>query len=562
MKDFISTTYTFTPGASGVGTVNLSGIQNFDIKRLVAIINQTRGVTIYATGSTTTGYTNLTGSTLTLSVDTTGQNSADILQVVYNDPDLISSNASLTGTSETLTLTLNGHANTTFQLSGTWVGTVQFEASNNGADWTPIFAFKAGDNVTPSSTATTNDIYRCTTAGFSGVRAIVTAYTSGTIVVTANATINTSGVFLNFPLPVGSNLIGAVNTSQINGTAIATGAGDSSAGTQRVILANENVQDLYVIGQSAQTATVNNILTATAGANGTDVLSYRAFTCQVISTGTGGTFIFEGTNVSPTAVSTSWNTLLVRNQALATGATQNGAITASVSNITYTGDCNFRYIRLRIVTTITGGSIQAFTTFTQTPYASTQTVVSQATAGNLNMTVGSGTLTTLTTLANGQTAHSSASTGSPLRVGGRVKTAVDTTLVAGDASDIATTTDQSLVIRPFAVPELDWSYTALSGGITNTTDVVLAAAGGTSIRRYITGITIQNASATVATEVVLKDGATVIWRGYVGTQTLLNSVVGINFLTPLKTSANTALNFACITTGSQVYVNAQGFNAV
>jgi len=37
--------------------------------------------------------------------------------------------------------------------------------------------------------------------------------------------------------------------------------------------------------------------------------------------------------------------------------------------------------------------------------------------------------------------------------------------------------------------------------------------------------------------------------------------VEIAFYNPLKTTANAALNFACITTGAQVYVNAQGYTA-
>jgi hypothetical protein len=83
MKSFIAPSYTFTPGASGVGTVNLSGISGFDIKYLVAVINQTRGVVIYSTGDTATRYTNLSGTTLTLNVDTSTHNSGDVLQVIY-----------------------------------------------------------------------------------------------------------------------------------------------------------------------------------------------------------------------------------------------------------------------------------------------------------------------------------------------------------------------------------------------------------------------------------------------------------------------------------------------
>ena len=83
MKDFLPTSYTFTPGASGVGTISLA-IANFDPKRLVAIINQTRGVVIYATGAADTRYTTISGSLLTLNVDTSTHNANDTIQVIYN----------------------------------------------------------------------------------------------------------------------------------------------------------------------------------------------------------------------------------------------------------------------------------------------------------------------------------------------------------------------------------------------------------------------------------------------------------------------------------------------
>jgi hypothetical protein len=84
-KDFLSTTYTFTPGASGVGTVDLSGISSFDKKYLVSIINQTKGVIIYATGSSTLKYTNVAGTVVTLFYDTSTMSSGDTLQVVYQE---------------------------------------------------------------------------------------------------------------------------------------------------------------------------------------------------------------------------------------------------------------------------------------------------------------------------------------------------------------------------------------------------------------------------------------------------------------------------------------------
>jgi hypothetical protein len=85
MKDFITPSYTFTPAGSGVGAVTLN-IESFDVRRLVAIINQTRGVVIYSTADPNARFTNLSDSTLTLNVDTSTHASSDILQVIYNDP--------------------------------------------------------------------------------------------------------------------------------------------------------------------------------------------------------------------------------------------------------------------------------------------------------------------------------------------------------------------------------------------------------------------------------------------------------------------------------------------
>jgi hypothetical protein len=58
---------------------------SFDKKNLVAIINQTLGIVIYATGSAATRYTNVTGTVVTLFFDTTTHTNTDILQVIYED---------------------------------------------------------------------------------------------------------------------------------------------------------------------------------------------------------------------------------------------------------------------------------------------------------------------------------------------------------------------------------------------------------------------------------------------------------------------------------------------
>jgi hypothetical protein len=116
-----------------------------------------------------------------------------------------------------------------------------------------------------------------------------------------------------------------------------------------------------------------------------------------------------------------------------------------------------------------------------------------------------------------------------------------------------------------AVQELatstDWKYTAASGGITDTSDVILHASAGAGLYNALVSMQIINTDATVGTEVVVKDGSTVIWRGFAPASIAAvtqPSMISITFNPPLVGSAATAMNAACITTSSQTYINAQG----
>lgn len=105
-----------------------------------------------------------------------------------------------------------------------------------------------------------------------------------------------------------------------------------------------------------------------------------------------------------------------------------------------------------------------------------------------------------------------------------------------------------------------WSYAAASGGITGTDPVVLAAAAGIGRSNYLTSLQVINRHGSVATEVVVLDGSTVIWRAEFAALGLVPT--NIVFDRPLIGSQNTALNAACITTGTKTYINAQGYRDV
>lgn len=184
----------------------------------------------------------------------------------------------------------------------------------------------------------------------------------------------------------------------------------------------------------------------------------------------------------------------------------------------------------------------------------------QASGGQAIATVFTGSTATGTASLNvqGPAAHDAAIIGSPVRVAGRAVSAAYTTVTTGDTADLVATLQGVQVTRPWQIPELEWSYASAAGGIVNTTNVVLSATAGAGLRRYITTLQLKNTSV-VATEVVLKDGSTIIWRGHVSAS--MTSSEEIVFNNPLRTSANEALNVACITTAAAVYVNAQGFTA-
>jgi hypothetical protein len=155
----------------------------------------------------------------------------------------------------------------------------------------------------------------------------------------------------------------------------------------------------------------------------------------------------------------------------------------------------------------------------------------------------------------GLAADSAAASGNPVQTGGRVRTAVDTTLVANDAMALTGTTGMQLLMKPYGLPETDWQFASL---ITNATVTAARAAGAAGVRNYVTAVQYQNTSAT-ASEIQIQDGATVIWRGQAAASMAVPAVIALP--TPLRGSAATALNVQMITTGSNTFVNLQGYQA-
>lgn len=456
---------------------------------------------------------------------------------------------------------LNGQGTLIFNILGTYTGALSVQIQVDGTNWVSLSKgvtdVLVGSKIAPLTSAQVGT-YQVNISGATAVRiSAVSGAQTGTATVSARVTYS----------------IGILPAELIIGS-IAPGY-SANPGALPVVPTWEYSQDGFITGQGAQSASGNNILNVTAGAGAIDTgangssyfVSAKSFYCQIIGSAgiASGQVIFEGSNDNTTFVA-----LTVYDDAVVTGAPINTAQSIAAStNRFFSGKVSYRYLRCRISTVFSGGTVQAIVRLSQSDYTPRITTVAQATAANLNATIGSGTVTTvttLTTLANGQTAHSSASTGSPIRIGGRVSPTTaatqDATLVAGDASDIAITTGQQVMTKDFATAENDWQSAAAASGISNTTTAVTfkAASGTANIRNYITAIQIEANVLGGATELAIRDGAagTVIWR----TQLQTGGSTGINivFPTPLRGTANTLLEVVTLTavTGN-VYFNAQGY---
>lgn len=129
-----------------------------------------------------------------------------------------------------------------------------------------------------------------------------------------------------------------------------------------------------------------------------------------------------------------------------------------------------------------------------------------------------------------------------------VRSTVKDTTVEASSAETAIVVRERLPVDPF-------QYT---GVLTTNTAAAVNAAGAAGIRNYCSSLSFQNTSAT-ATTILLLDGATTIaqWNAPAS----MAMPYYHTFAPPIRTTAATALNINCGTTGANVLVNASGFRA-
>lgn len=269
----------------------------------------------------------------------------------------------------------------------------------------------------------------------------------------------------------------------------------------------------------AQTGTV--ILLDTIGFNSVVVQLQGTFT---------GTISFQVSNDTTTwAAVAGWAT---------TGAA--APVTTATAVGQWVFPCAGRYFRVQVTTGGSGAPVAVVTlkSFAAWSPQSTPTM-------NIGA-IGASTLA----------AEDSAATTVPMLVGGIVRTALPAaTVVAGDAVRATFSRSGQLVLKQFAPGDLDF---VVNTTVTTATQTAIRAAQGANICQNVTQITYQNTNATATTLTIQDASATLIAISVPASMTLAQQ---LTFPTPLRGSANAALNYTAGTTGASVLLNVTGFNS-
>ncbi|MBE9038331.1 hypothetical protein [aff. Roholtiella sp. LEGE 12411] len=201
------------------------------------------------------------------------------------------------------TVAVAGSGNTSFSVlvTGTWVGTLQFERSlDNGTTWTSTGAFSAGTSFS-GQTITSNGAFHGNASSATNIRMRATTWSSGTATIRILLGKGTGAITIGNPI----RLYDQVNNAQATIKPASTVA--TAADTAIVVAVRDAITAAY--NQFA----AETILTAPTTTSNLDVTLYRRITCQftVASINTSVDVRLEGScdtvffNLSPTNTDTN-----------------------------------------------------------------------------------------------------------------------------------------------------------------------------------------------------------------------------------------------------------------
>jgi len=134
--------------------------------------------------------------------------------IIDQMPDNLTVSGTVTALAGTVDITLPGGAGTVgLQVTGTWVGQLEFEGSVDGTNYQSVEA--SNGSATINATAA-NDIFILPGAGYAKLRVRASAWTSGTAVVTFISSVGANASIITGSLPAGANMVGAAKDAGSN----------------------------------------------------------------------------------------------------------------------------------------------------------------------------------------------------------------------------------------------------------------------------------------------------------------------------------------------------------
>jgi hypothetical protein len=255
-----------TIAASGAGAVS-AGVPRFTLASddpAVALLGTIDTDTGVIAGDTTSIDSKITACD-TGAVVLAANDGVDIGDVdVATMPSNTTSSGSITADAQAITIVVPGGSGTVgLQITGTWIGQIDFQGTVDGTNYEPI---EGSNGVSTVNATAANDIFVLPSAGYQTIRAISTAWTSGTAVVSLNASVGTNASILTGSLPAGTNSIGTVALSATDNAVLDTI--DAVLDTINAKLVTGTVIGDVNLG-ATDNAVLDSIVTNTTGLAGT-----------------------------------------------------------------------------------------------------------------------------------------------------------------------------------------------------------------------------------------------------------------------------------------------------
>lgn len=161
-----------------------------------------------------------------------------------------------------------------------------------------------------------------------------------------------------------------------------------------------------------------------------------------------------------------------------------------------------------------------------------------------------------TVQVQGQSGSGATLAGTPVRTGCKALSANEATVTTGQGSDTVCTLVGVPITKTYSIPDLDWTANVV---LSSTAQTAVKAAAAAGIRNYTTACQISGNATMVAGTITIQDGSSAVWStNLIAAQPTL----AVDFPTPLRTTAATALNVVLGTTPvGSVTINCQGYSA-